>query len=161
MVGLYNYGDSAFGGDASYQKLSGTAVAYASVHRTTFGIAALYETALAKTLPVYRIPALGGFTRLSGLDNSSLGGQHTGLLAVLLRHRLSGRHGEAFGFPVYIGATFEAGNAWATRDDAWQSLLVGGSVFCSVSTPLGPTSLAYGYTEGGESSVYLFVGQPF
>jgi len=160
-IGIYDYGDDAFGGDASYQLLTVGGVGYATIDRTTFGAAALYETGLDETLPIYRVPSLGGFTRLSGLDSGAVNGQHVGFLALLVRHRLTGRHGEAFGFPVYVGATLEAGEAWDTRDAVWRTLRLAGSVFCSINTPLGPTSLAYGYSEGGESAVYLFVGQPF
>jgi NTE family protein len=157
----YLYGDDAFGGEVEYQKLSGSGVGYTSVGRTTFGLGVAYETALAGTLPIYRTPALGGFSRLSGYDDNTVNGQHTGFVGVLVRHRLAGRHGDSFDFPVYVGATLETGNGWATRDDVWRRLRLAGSVFVSVNTPLGPCYLAYGQGEGGARSAYLYVGQPF
>lgn len=154
------WGTEELGADADYQQLMVAGVGYGSVGRTTLGIGVSYVTALDQELPIYRRPSLGGFTRLSGLDDNSLGGQHTGFVGVLLRHRLAGRK-ETFGFPVYLGGTIEAGDAWDRRDEVWRSLRLSGSVFLAIDTPIGPTYVAYGQSEGGEHTLYLFVGQPF
>jgi NTE family protein len=154
-------GYEELGSDAEYQSLSVGASGYASLGRTTVGVGVIYETSLAETLPLWRREVLGGFTRLSGLADNSLGGEHVGLVALVLRHRLSGRREELLGFPVYVGGTIEAGNAWEVRDQVWHHLRLAGSVFLSVDTPIGPTYLAYGQAEGGERTFYLFVGQIF
>jgi NTE family protein len=159
--GTWIGGYESLGADTEYQKVGTAGTAYASLGRTTFGIGASYETAVDGSLPIYRLPGLGGFTRLSGLEGSAVAGQHAGLVAALVRHRLAGRHADTLGFPVYIGATIEAGNAWQSRDDVWHDLILSGSAFLAVNTPLGPTYVAYGLAEGGEDSFYLFVGQPF
>jgi len=63
---------------------------------------------------------------------------------------------------VYLGATLEAGNVWDDRDDmAFDDLIVAGSVFVGLDSPIGPVYFAYGHAEGGNDSVYLFLGQPF
>ena len=36
-----------------------------------------------------------------------------------------------------------------------------GSLFVGLDSPVGPVYLAYGHAEGGNDSVYLFLGQPF
>ena len=40
-------------------------------------------------------------------------------------------------------------------------VILAGSVFMGLDSPLGPVYLAYGHAEGGNDSVYLFLGQPF
>ncbi len=40
-------------------------------------------------------------------------------------------------------------------------VMVAGSVFLGLDSPIGPVYLAYGHAEGGNDSVYLFLGQPF
>ncbi|HEX5053271.1 MAG TPA: BamA/TamA family outer membrane protein [Planctomycetota bacterium] len=158
---IWTLADEALGADVEYQKLAGACAGYVSADRTTVGVGISYETALDKTLPFYRAPGLGGFTRLSGLDPGSIGGQHAGLFVAFVRQRIAGRRAELFGFPVYVGATFEAGNVWADREDVFDTFRIAGSLFAAVDTPLGPTFFAYGQAEGGAQAFYLFVGQPF
>ena len=64
--------------------------------------------------------------------------------------------------PVYLGATLEAGNVWDDRGDmAFNDLIIAGSMFLGLDSPIGPVYLAYGHAEGGNDSVYLFLGRPF
>lgn len=154
-------GFPSLGADGEYQQLSTAGVGYVTWGATTFGLGALFESALADPVPIFRTSSLGGFTRLSGLERASLGGQHAGLVGLLVRHRVAGRASDAFGFPLYVGATFETGNVWDERDDVFRTLRLSGSLFAALNTPIGPTYLAYGYAEGGEHSFYLFVGQVF
>ncbi len=56
----------------------------------------------------------------------------------------------------------EAGNVWNDLGDmSLDDLIVAASGFAGADTPLGPVYLAYGYAEGGNDSVYLFLGQTF
>ena len=48
-----------------------------------------------------------------------------------------------------------------TRDMGLNDLIVAGSAFIGLDTPLGPVYLAYGHAEGGHDSAYLFLGQTF
>ncbi len=51
---------------------------------------------------------------------------------------------------------------WSDRSDmGFDDLIVAGSGFTGVDTPLAPVYLAYGHAEGGNDSVYLFLGQTF
>ena len=154
-------GYDGLGADQEYQKLSFAGSGYLTLDRTTVGLGARVDTELEGSLPLYQLPGLGGFTRLSGLDPGALGGRHAGLIALLMRYRVAGRQADAFGFPVYLGFTVEAGQAGDDRDDVLRHLRLAGSAFLALNTPLGPTHLAYGYAEGGEQSFYLFVGQVF
>lgn len=154
-------GYDGLGADQEYQKLSLAGSGYVTVDRTTVGLGAIVDTELEGSLPLYQLPGLGGFTRLSGLDPGTLGGRHAGLIALLMRYRVAGRQADAFGFPFYLGGSFEAGQAGDDREDVLRHRRLAGSLFAAVNTPLGPTYLAYGYAEGGEQSFYLFVGQVF
>lgn len=158
---IWTGGFPSLGADSEYQQVSTAGVGYVSSGATTFGLGALFESALADPVPIYRTSVLGGFTRLSGLERASIGGQHAGLVGLLVRHRVAGRASDAFGFPLYVGGTIETGNVWDRRDDVFRTLRLSGSLFAALSTPIGPTYLAYGYAEGGEQSFYLFVGQVF
>ena len=162
VVGVdYALGDRDLGGDTDYQQLDGGLAAFETWGSTTFALSAAVNTSLADDVPIYRAPTLGGFLALSGLQRRELSGQNSGFVGALVRHQLSGTRGDAFSLPLYVGGSIEAGNVWADRSDLFQRLRLGGSVFFAAGTVLGPTYLAYGYTEGGESAVYLFLGQAF
>ena len=60
---------------------------------------------------------------------------------------------------MYIGASLEAGNVWQNRQDvSFDSLLTNGSLFLGLDSFLGPLYLAAGFSEDGETSLYLFIG---
>ena len=105
---------------------------------------------------------LGGFLELSGLPDDARAGTQYGLVRAIVYRRVS-RGGTGFlEFPAYLGVSFEAGNAWATRDDVdWGRLETGGSVFLGAESPFGPLYLAAGLAEGGERAFYLLLGRTF
>ena len=54
------------------------------------------------------------------------------------------------------------GNVWQDRGDiGTDDLITGGSLFTGLDTFFGPIYLALGLAEGGETTLYLFLGQPF
>jgi NTE family protein len=146
------------GADVAYQQVS---------LRWVQGIAITGDTAIIPRIqfvtetdapaPVYVQPSLGGFLQLSGLERDSLRGTNCGLVSLILDHRMSGSNA-SFTFPLHLGGSIEAGNTW--NDDKWftGSYTLAGSVFVGVDTPIGPSFLAYGQAEGGERSVYFFLG---
>ena len=65
-------------------------------------------------------------------------------------------------FPVFVGASLEAGNVFAVNSapDANNGLIYAGSVFVGSDTPIGPVWLAYGRSsEGG--AIYFVIGRLF
>jgi NTE family protein len=65
-------------------------------------------------------------------------------------------------FPVYVGASLEAGNVWRDRHDAsFDDLIHAGSVFLGVDSPIGPVYLGVGVGENNQRAFYLQVGQLF
>lgn len=151
--------DDALGASAPYQKLESGFGAVASLGRTTGILVGRFETALDDELPIFARPLLGGFRQLSGYARNELSGQHLGYASLTVRHRLAGKRTESFGFPIFVGASIEAGNTWETRRDVMRRFRSSGSVFCAVGTPLGPTYVGYGLAESGTHAFYLFVGQ--
>jgi NTE family protein len=148
------------GADEEYSQL-GFALAYPQ----TFGALTVsaritLDTTLAGTAPFASQPTIGGFLNLSGLPPRSQVDQNTGLLALVSYYRLTGTSAN-LGFPVYLGGSVEAGNAWARREDVFDTLRMAGSVFVGLDTPVGPMYVAGGLAEGGESSLYFFLGRFF
>jgi NTE family protein len=105
---------------------------------------------------------LGGFLDLSGLPSDSLLGTQYGIARAILYRRISRGGTGFFEYPAYLGASFEAGNVWQTRDDVdLGDLKSGGSLFLGAETPFGPLYLAAGLASGGEAAFYLFLGKTF
>ena len=105
---------------------------------------------------------LGGFLELSGLPSDALVGTQYGIARAILYRRISRGGTGFFEYPAYLGASFEAGNVWQTRDDVdLGNLRTGGSLFLGADTPFGPLYLAGGLASGGETAFYLFLGKTF
>jgi len=101
---------------------------------------------------------LGGFRRLSGLAPGELAGNHYALAVLEPYYRLSERS-TLLGVARYLGGSLEYGGPWQVLDDfAWDDLRLGGSLYLGLETFLGPAYLGVGLTEGGERSVYVFLG---
>ncbi len=72
-------------------------------------------------------------------------------------HKLSKSHF----ISSYVGASFEVGNVWNDSNDIRLSnTITAGSLFVGADTPIGPIYLAIGLAEGGNKSLYLFIGAP-
>jgi NTE family protein len=105
---------------------------------------------------------LGGFLELSGLPADAIAGTQYGLARAVVFRRVSRGGTGFFEFPAYVGVSFEAGNAWATRDDVeWRDIETAGSVFLGAESPVGPVYLGAGLAEGGASAFYLLLGRTF
>lgn len=146
------------GADVGYQQVSLRWVqGIAITHDTAIIPRAQFTTEIDASEPIYVQPSLGGFLQLSGLDPESLRGVNSGLVSLILDHRMSGTNA-SFTFPMHVGGSIEGGNTW--NNDKWfgGSYTLAGSVFVGVDTPIGPTFLAYGQAEGGARSVYFFLG---
>ena len=105
--------------------------------------------------------ALGGLFNLSGFPSDELTGQNFASGALIYYRNIGAQEG-LLNVPLYLGASLEAGNVWDDRSDmGFDDLIVAGSGFLGADTPLGPVYLAYGHAEGGNDSVYFFLGQTF
>lgn len=106
---------------------------------------------------------LGGLFRLSGLAENQLAGSHYGLFRGLYYYQLTQtRLIPNYPFPLYIGASLEAGNVWQRQKSFFrQSFRESTSIFLGTDTIVGPIYLGYGVSEGGKRSAYLVIGQVF
>jgi len=123
-----------------------------------FGIE--YATTIESDNRVQDFFPLGGFLRLSGLERGEISGPHAGLLRLMYYRQLGGAAG-LFDMPLYVGGSLEAGNVWQSRSDiSMNSLIINGSLFAGVDTYVGWLFFGAGFSEAGESSFYLFLGDP-
>jgi NTE family protein len=102
---------------------------------------------------------LGGFLNLSGLRTDQLNGDYLGFVRVVYQHRMG--KVPVIGRSWFLGGSLEAGNAWLLRDDvSFGDTYKSGSAFLGADTFLGPFYFAYGRTNRGDSSWYIFLGRP-
>lgn len=105
---------------------------------------------------------LGGFLSLSGFSRDELNGPNLTQAAALFYRQVTGDKASLLSFPVYVGASVEAGNVWARLDDfAIADLILGGSVFVGADTVIGPVYLGGGVNTEGDGAAFLFIGQIF
>jgi len=103
---------------------------------------------------------LGGFLNLSGYHKNALIGNHKVFGALAYQYDLGKSLFGLSDFPVYLGISIEAGNVWAAADSIQlDELIAAGSLFVGTDSKLGPIALGVGYTEDGNSSVYLYLGK--
>jgi NTE family protein len=107
--------------------------------------------------------SLGGFFNLSGVPPDTLVGPHFAIARGIFYRQIGQRGTQAFlDVPVYLGASIEKGNVWASRREmSWGSAKTNGSVFVGLDTLLGPVYFATGFDDKGGSAYYLFLGRTF
>ncbi len=114
-----------------------------------------YETTLNDNAPIYGLFRAGGFTRLSGLEFNEVTGQHYAQLLGGYRFQL----GQSGLLPAYVGGTLELGNTFADRSDInFTDSLFNASVYFGYRSPIGPVYAGLGYSEGGEQSFFIRLG---
>lgn len=129
--------------------------------KNSWTIGAFYATTLDSQGAVQDYFTLGGLFRLSGLERGEISGPHAAMARLIYYRRVSESTGDVLDFPVYLGASLEAGNTWQSRSDIdFQSALVNGSLFTGFDTPIGSLYLGVGFAEGGRSNYYLSFGTP-
>jgi NTE family protein len=102
--------------------------------------------------------ALGGFLNLSGTPQGRFSGARTFFGSLITYREMSDLLGE-LPAPIYLGGSLEAGNSVDSNGSlTWGELKRAGSVFIAADTIAGPIYLAYGRTQGGRSTPYLFWG---
>jgi NTE family protein len=107
------------------------------------------------TAPVGAHAHLGGFLRLSGLQENQLNGQDAGLIALVYYRRIN----DIALLNTYLGVSLELGNVWQDRKDAsFDNTVTAGSVFLGVDSPIGPLYIAYGHADTGNDSLYVYLG---
>ncbi len=129
-------------------------------HTLNLGIeaSAFADDAVATALPY----TLGGFGRLSGLGTGRLVGRYLALARAMYYQRVIRISLSAIEMPVYVGGSLELGNAWLKRSEIDSaSLLLHGSGFIGLDSPLGPIYFGAGLGEHRESAFFFYLGRSF
>ncbi len=102
---------------------------------------------------------LGGFHQLSGYEPEQLNGSAV-LFGRLTWYRRSSQV-PLFTRGLFVGATLEAGNAWAQASEVnLGDLRTGTSLFVGADTGLGPVYFGLTHAPRGSTGLYLFIGRP-
>jgi NTE family protein len=102
---------------------------------------------------------LGGFLEISGLRTAELEGPYLGRARAVYLHRMGSL--PVLGSTYYLGGSLEVGNVWPSRSAiAASDTIKAGSAFIAADTLFGPLYVAWGHTNRGDSSWYLFLGRP-
>ena len=147
-----------FGADTDFDQVNlGYYQAYTWGRNTVFG-GLNVQTTQDDNAPIQSLYRLGGFLRLSGLDQDELTGQQAGLARLIYLRQIQNIQF----LKAYAGASLELGNVWQdTGDIGFDDTIFAGSAFIGADTPIGPIYLGYGHAESGDGSLYLFLGPLF
>lgn len=155
----YTHGVKAFGADVDFDrvKIAGGKVWTEDKHRFILkgqvGSTLRDDTLIAEQL------TLGGYKGLSGLSANQLRGNYAALGSGSYMYELAEYPGIA---KMYAGGSLELGNVWGkSADVSWGSLLLSGSLFVGVDSPIGPAFIGIGHTEGYDSRFFMHVGRNF
>jgi NTE family protein len=157
----FRHSTEALGGEETFNNVTWQLLAARTWDRNTILIGGEVGITFDGDAPTQNLFQLGGLFSLSGFEADELSGQNFAV-GRLIAYRNIGAQEGLLKFPIYLGASLEVGTVWEDRSDmGFDDLIVAGSGFTGVDTPLAPVYLAYGHAEGGNDSVYLFLGQTF
>ncbi|TXC66843.1 hypothetical protein FSC37_16680 [Piscinibacter aquaticus] len=127
--------------------------------RHTLNLYARMQRTPQGTLSALGRYTLGGFHQLSGYRSEQLDGNSVVFTRLTWYRRAE--HVPVFTRGFFVGATLEAGNAWARWSDVRaDGLRSGMSAFLGADTGLGPVYFGLTYAPRGSTVLYLFVGRP-
>lgn len=134
-----------------------------SYEKHTLVLGGFYGSTLKGTPIIDEFYRLGGLFRLSGLTVNQLFGPQAALFNAIYYYEMARIQAiPNYPFPLYLGASIEAGNVWEDKSSLFEHSYRGaGSLFIGMDTILGPIYLGYGIAEGGNKAAYLFIGQGF
>jgi len=144
------------GSDDNYEQGTFDGSCALTIGRYTGLLSALLSTTRNANAPYQSLFHLGGFARLSGLEQDELKGQHAALLSGMFYRRI----GNSSLLPLHAGLSVEYGNVFQERDSIkFVNGIAAGSIFLGLDTLIGPIYLAYGRAERGRGNFYLFLGK--
>jgi len=155
--------ETAIGADNDFETLHVAADkvwSWGNNDKNTINFGLEYSTTFDSPNQVQDYFTLGGFLRLSGMGRGEISGPHIALTRLVYYRELGVDKG-MFDMPFYVGGSLESGNAWQSRSDmSFDATIFNGSIFAGVDTYLGQLFLGAGFSEDGDSSFYLFFGNP-
>ena len=154
----YFKSDSGLGSQLDYHRLSAAAGTAHTFGGQTLHLSVKSGTDFHSGIPEFDLFTIGGLSRMSGLQEDQLRGEVFGLGKLAWYQKISGAS-SPYATSWFIGAQFEAGNAWYWSDDpGLDDLQYAGLVSLVGTTFLGPLSISYGRTEHGNDAFYLNLG---
>ena len=146
-------------GTQSLARIEGQATYAFSVGNHTVNLYGLVQAADARADAIVGQYSLGGFQQLSGYRPGQLAGNAVLFGRLNWYWRLAEPPVFARGF--YVGASLEAGNAWARRRlVSLGDLRTGASLYLGADTGIGPMFLGLTWAPLGEAGISLLVGRP-
>ncbi len=146
------------GGEADYDRLTFDAQKAFGTERSSFLLAARYQSALGTDLPFYEQFSAGGFQNLSGLRPDQILSDRIAFLRLVYRRRIASF--SALLPSVYAGLSLEGASIGPQAGGARSGQTKAGSLFLSGDSALGPLYLGVGLADGGFASMYFLVGRP-
>lgn len=146
------------GSDDNFEQFDFSSIGAKSWGKNTFLGSLSYKTTPGDDAPLQNMFQLGGFLNLSGLQLNQLSGQHAALASLgYQRQFYKNRIVQA-----YAGASLETGNTWMDSSDiSLSDTITAGSIFLGLDNALAPLYFGYGFADSGDSSFYLFMGNPW
>jgi NTE family protein len=155
----FELADDALGGDLDYRRLALEWQAARGGPNYSLSALLRYEDSLGTALPLSEAFAIGGFENLSGLRSRQILANQVLFGRVVYSHQIGG--GGTLLRGVYLGGSVEYTDVRErinSLDPTFSGL--GGSLFLSLDSRLGPFYIGAGFAEEGEATLYLFLGRP-
>jgi NTE family protein len=152
------FSKTGLGADENYKTVEGKIGTAFSFGRNVFTVGLRGGTDMGSRPPEYDQFKLGGLFQFSGYRVGQLVGREYALGTVQYRRRIADLN-ESFGTGIYAGASLEAGNVWKRLDGtSAHGVVTSGSLFVGIDSKIAPIYLGWGRSEGGRSTVYLYIG---
>lgn len=125
-------------------------------------LSGLIRTGLSGDVPAQREFSQGGILSTTGLRRNTEVGEHAARLSLLAYRPLTAERVQALEYPIFLGASLEAGRVFQDDEDLDISeVQISGSLFAAADTPVGPLYLGVGGTQGQGFSALLSLGLTF
>jgi NTE family protein len=149
---------TGLGADRAYRTVSLDALTSISRKGNAWLFSLRGGSDLGSNSPFYDQFKAGGLFNFSGYRTAQLVGKEYGLATAQYRRRV-GFLNETLGTAAYLGGSLELGNVFQRLDGTpTKGAITSGSVFLAVDSKIGPVYLAYGRSEGGRATLYLYLG---
>ena len=161
VIAEYQVHDTFLGGDTQFNQSSLNVYKPFTVGRHTFGSGIRLAGSTGRDAGLNGTSELGGFLALSGFSEDEISGQYAAMVFGTYYYRLN-QEATLFDFPLYIGASLEAGNVFQSFDAiSLDQAIYATSAFAGMKSPLGPVFIGVGYNDKGNTSLYFSIGSFF
>jgi NTE family protein len=153
----------SLGGELDFSQVTSSFNAAYSFGKHTIAPKLEYASSYDGASDFTSLLTLGGFGKLSGYSNNALSGDNRFLAVINYRYQLfKNNFFGSFTAPLYVGGMAELGNVWYGHGNSEiPKMIPAGNVYLASDTILGPFYFAFGLAEGGEKSLYFYLGEAF